>query len=100
MILSKDGVLSNPLPIPESQDVNFCPFPTTLKEVERTTILSALEERGWVVGGSEGAAAKLGLKRTTLIHKMRKLGIRRAEIQNANDASVKPPIEEEAANLP
>jgi transcriptional regulator with GAF, ATPase, and Fis domain len=75
VILSKDGVLSNPLPIPESQDVNFCPFPTTLKEVERTTILSALEERGWVVGGSEGAAAKLGLKRTTLIYKMARFGI-------------------------
>jgi hypothetical protein len=29
---------------------------TTLKEIERTTILSALEDRGWVVGGSEGAA--------------------------------------------
>jgi hypothetical protein len=53
-----------------------------------------------VVGGPKGAAAKLGLKRTTLIHKMRKLGIRRAEIQNANDASVKLPIEEEEANLP
>jgi transcriptional regulator with GAF, ATPase, and Fis domain len=75
VILSKDGVLSNPLPTPESQAVNFCPFPTTLKEMERNTILSALEERGWVVGGSEGAAAKLGLPRTTLLYKMERFGI-------------------------
>jgi formate hydrogenlyase transcriptional activator len=75
VILSKDGVLSNPLPMPEFQAVNVCPFPATLKDVERTTILSALEERGWVVGGSEGAAAKLGLQRTTLIYKMKRFGI-------------------------
>jgi formate hydrogenlyase transcriptional activator len=75
VILSRDGVLPNPLPMPESQSVNSYQFPTTLKEIERTTILSALEERGWVVGGSEGAAAKLGLKRTTLICKMARFGI-------------------------
>jgi transcriptional regulator with GAF, ATPase, and Fis domain len=75
VILSKDGVFSNTLPMPESQSVDVCPFPTTLKEVERTTILSALEDRAWVVGGSKGAAAKLGLKRTTLIYRMRQHGI-------------------------
>jgi formate hydrogenlyase transcriptional activator len=75
VILSKDGILCNPLPKPESQSVNSFPFPTTLKEIERTTILSALEDRGWVVGGSDGAAAKLGLPRTTLIYKMERFGI-------------------------
>ena len=75
VILSRDGVLSNPLPMPESQSVNSYPFPNTLKEIERTTILSALEDRGWVVGGSEGAAAKLGVPRTTLIYKMERFGI-------------------------
>jgi formate hydrogenlyase transcriptional activator len=75
VILSKDGVFSNSLPMPESQSVDVCPFPTTLKEVERTTILNALEDRAWVVGGSKGAAAKLGLKRTTLIYRMRQHGI-------------------------
>jgi transcriptional regulator with GAF, ATPase, and Fis domain len=86
VILSKDGVLPNPLPMPESQAVNvwsFPTFPTTLKEVERTTILSALEERGWVVGGSEGAAAKLGLQRTTLIYKMKRFGICRPVVSEA-----------------
>jgi formate hydrogenlyase transcriptional activator len=75
VILSKDGVLPNPLPIPAAQNVTFYPSPTTLKEVERIAILRALEDRGWVVCGSEGAAAKLGLKRTTLIYKMARFGI-------------------------
>jgi len=83
VILSKDGVLSNPLPIPESQAVNAWPSPITLKEVERTTILRALEDRGWVVGGSEGAAAKLGVARTTLISMMERFGICRPVTSNA-----------------
>jgi formate hydrogenlyase transcriptional activator len=39
--------------------------------------METLEAVGWVVGGAAGAAAKLGLKRTTLIHKMKKHGISR-----------------------
>jgi formate hydrogenlyase transcriptional activator len=83
VILSKDGVLPNPLPILEAQDVTFSPFPTTLQEIERTTILRALEDRGWVVGGSEGAAAKLGLKRTTLISMIKRFGICRPVTSDA-----------------
>jgi transcriptional regulator with GAF, ATPase, and Fis domain len=44
-------------------------------------ILQTLEEVRWIIGGPRGAAAKLGLKRTTLIHKMRKLGITRPSLQ-------------------
>jgi len=40
-------------------------------------ILRALQAVGWMVGGPSGAAARLGLKRTTLIAKMKKLGISR-----------------------
>jgi hypothetical protein len=40
-------------------------------------ILETLEQVGWVVGGPRGAAAKLGLKRTTLLAKMRRMGISR-----------------------
>jgi formate hydrogenlyase transcriptional activator len=83
MILSRDGVLPNPLPMPEAQDGTFFPSPTTLKEVERTTILRALEDHGWVVGGSEGAAAKLGLPRTTLISMMDRFGICRPVMSEA-----------------
>ena len=45
---------------------------TGLEEVERDHILSALEASGWVVGGRNGAAERLGMKRTSLIYKMRK----------------------------
>jgi formate hydrogenlyase transcriptional activator len=49
----------------------------TLKDVEREHILRALTESNWVVGGPNGAATRLGLNRTTLNHRMRKLGITR-----------------------
>jgi len=49
----------------------------TLRDMERETIVRALRESGGVVGGPSGAAARLGLKRTTLQSMMQKLGIRR-----------------------
>ena len=52
--------------------------PTTLQEAEREHILRALRECNWVVGGQAGAAARLGLKRTTLQSRMQKLGIKEA----------------------
>jgi transcriptional regulator with GAF, ATPase, and Fis domain len=48
---------------------------------ERALILQTLQAVGWVVGGGKGAAARLGLKRTTLISRMSKLGISRAALQ-------------------
>lgn len=50
----------------------------TLAETEYEHILATLKESGWVVGGARGAARKLGLKRTTLMGKMRRLGITRS----------------------
>ncbi len=50
---------------------------TTLEDAERDHILKTLRETHWVIGGSSGAAAKLGMKRTTLQSKMQKLGISR-----------------------
>jgi formate hydrogenlyase transcriptional activator len=49
--------------------------PVTLEEAERSHILRALLQTEGVVGGPNGAAARLGLPRTTLIAKMRRLGI-------------------------
>lgn len=49
----------------------------TMAEIERDAILHALRESNWVVGGPHGAAAKLGLKRTTLATRMERLGIAR-----------------------
>jgi formate hydrogenlyase transcriptional activator len=51
--------------------------PVTLEEAEREHILHALRETQWVLGGSTGAANRLGMPRTTLIYKMRRLGIAR-----------------------
>lgn len=52
---------------------------TGLEEAERNHILRALQEAKWVVGGAAGAAARLGVKRTTLQSKMQKFGITRPE---------------------
>ena len=51
----------------------------TLADAEREHILGALRETGWVLGGPKGAAARLGMKRSTLQWKMKKLGISRPE---------------------
>jgi transcriptional regulator with GAF, ATPase, and Fis domain len=75
VILSCDGVLPNPLPSNHQETVTVVSNSTTLKDVGRALILQALETAGWMIGGPEGAAIKLGLKRTTLIYKMKKLGI-------------------------
>jgi len=85
VILSDDGVLPNPLPTIAMEDAIISPSSTTLRESERTLILHALEEVGWVIGGPKGAAAKLGLARTTLIHKMQRLGISRPPLQSWRD---------------
>lgn len=53
--------------------------PVTLADAERDHILNALENSKWVVGGASGAAARLGMKRTTLISKMRKVGLSRPD---------------------
>jgi formate hydrogenlyase transcriptional activator len=57
------------------------PTPTTavvtLADAEREHTLGVLRETGWVVGGPKGAAARLGMKRSTLQKKMKKLGITR-----------------------
>jgi formate hydrogenlyase transcriptional activator len=49
----------------------------TLEDVERKHILVVLKETNWVLGGLNGAAARLGMKRSTLQFRMRKLGIAR-----------------------
>ena len=64
--------------------------PATLAEAETNHILEAIRETNWVIGGPRGAAKKLGLKRTTLIGKMRRLGLSRttqARVQFASSAT-------------
>jgi formate hydrogenlyase transcriptional activator len=87
VILSNDGVLPNPLPTAETEQRAAISLgaATTLRDSERTLILRTLETVGWIIGGPKGAAAKLGLKRTTLIHKMQKLGIFRPGLQSSEN---------------
>ena len=104
VILSENGVLGDPLP-PLDGDVRGAKSTTmdvaallfardgTLRDSQRALILRTLHASGWVLAGPRGAAARLGLKRTTLISKMRKLGISRPVRQldtnglNANSES-------------
>ena len=69
VILSQDGMLHNPL---HNQRTG-----SARDDSDPALILETLEEAGWVVGGPRGAAAKLGLKRTTLLARMKRLGISR-----------------------
>jgi DNA-binding NtrC family response regulator len=78
VILSNEGVLPNPLPSNRLETVTVMSKSAALKEVDRALILQTLEASGWVIGGPEGAAARLGLKRTTLLYKMKTLGIFRS----------------------
>jgi transcriptional regulator with GAF, ATPase, and Fis domain len=68
----------------------------TLEDSANALILEALEQAGWIVGGPRGAAAKLGLKRTTLLAKMRRLGISRPIDQEATSV---PEVEQEDAQI-
>ena len=92
VILSRDDVLPNPLHkrrtggMPPTQN-RFPASPSwmTSEDSDRALIVETLEQAGWVVGGLRGAAAKLGLKRTTLLAKMRRLGISRPISQEGTD---------------
>src|SRR5580700_1774285 len=59
----------------------------TLEDANRAHIKATLDETNWVVGGPNGAAARLGLHRTTLIHRMRILGISRAAVERGVEQS-------------
>jgi formate hydrogenlyase transcriptional activator len=79
VILTPDTVLR--LPPAEWQHNRSSPdIPTssrTLAEVEREHILQALQETNGMIGGPQGAAARLGLRHTTLLYRMEKFGIPR-----------------------
>ena len=105
VIRSDDGVLPNPLPplssppesVASSNEPSIRDGPSTLaphgnlaafpqgsfRDSQRALILQALQATKWVIGGTRGAAARLGLKRTTLLTKMRKFGISRPEPPDA-----------------
>ena len=83
VILSRGPVLHVPLAeieeMEEEEDDAEAAGNPTLQAAEREHILRALREAKGMVGGASGAAARLGLKRTTLNSKIKKLGIERSE---------------------
>jgi formate hydrogenlyase transcriptional activator len=89
VILSSGTVLTIPRsefhsPVPQTS------APVTLEDAERDHILRALEQTGWVIGGAGGAAARLGLKRTSLVSTMRRLGIVRPKPHGGVNRDIRP----------
>jgi formate hydrogenlyase transcriptional activator len=91
VIRSNDGVLPNPLPVFDQRAESPLKARVqtytsrTLCDSTRSAILGALQDSGWVIGGPDGAATRLGLPRTSLISKMRKLGITRPKSASLNN---------------
>jgi formate hydrogenlyase transcriptional activator len=93
-VIERGVILSHgsTLTIPRSEFESPAPpgaAPVTLEDAERDHILRALEQTGWVIGGSGGAAARLGLKRTSLVSTMRRLGIVRPKPQSGANRDVR-----------
>ena len=75
VILTRGAALQ--IPSAELRSAPDAASPVTLEEAERDHIRRVLDQSNWVVGGRNGAAARLGMKRTTLQSKMKKLGLAR-----------------------
>ena len=78
VILSPGAVLRPPLQELKKSPLTGLPEAITLEEAERDHICKTLQSTRWVVAGPDGAAARLGIKRSTLYFRMQKLGISRS----------------------
>jgi formate hydrogenlyase transcriptional activator len=83
VILSPHSVLRAPISELESYSPQRAtePLRADLAQVERDQIVRALEASGWVIGGRSGAAERLGMKRTSLVYRMKKLKIKREHVE-------------------
>jgi formate hydrogenlyase transcriptional activator len=105
VILSTDQVLSGSLPEltrtrPDGSPWSETSKPVTLENAQRSHILKTLYQTKGRIGGRDGAAARLGLPRTTLIHRMKRLGITVASVAISESIPRMPPpsgISQEAA---
>jgi formate hydrogenlyase transcriptional activator len=75
VLFSPGSVLRLPLDLKQTVKHSSESAARTLADADREHILETLEQTNWLIGGQDGAANRLGLPRTTLIYKMRKLGI-------------------------
>ena len=86
MILSPGTTLELENAVPDYHSSKHASSPTyrkqseSLEEFERAHIIKVLEECNWKIRGEDGAAERLGLKRTTLQSRMKKLGIQRPSV--------------------
>jgi formate hydrogenlyase transcriptional activator len=76
VLFSPGSVLRLPLGLKQTVTQRSEGGARTLADADREHILETLEQANWLVGGTDGAAHRLGLPRTTLVYKMRKLGIK------------------------
>jgi formate hydrogenlyase transcriptional activator len=83
VILSPGRTLCAPLKDLKPTTISLAGIPVTLEDAQRAHICKTLEQTKWIVGGSRGAAVRLGIKRSTLYFRMRKLGISRTAQQCA-----------------
>jgi formate hydrogenlyase transcriptional activator len=75
VLFSPGSVLRLPLDLRQTLKQSAQSDPRTLADADREHIVDTLRQTNWLIGGQDGAANRLGLPRTTLIYKMRKLGI-------------------------
>ena len=83
VLFSPGAVLRLPLNLKQTVKQNSESASRTLADADREHILETLKQANWLIGGQDGAANRLGLPRTTLIYKMRKLGIETRRSQRA-----------------
>jgi formate hydrogenlyase transcriptional activator len=99
VVLSPDSVLR--LPLMDMKQMTRQPSAAasrTLAEAEREHILNVLKQTDGLIGGHRGAAARLGLPRTTLVYKMRKLGIEARRAHRPRSAQHDAPLFASAAS--
>ena len=83
VLFSPGSVLRLPLDLKQTVSQRSESVSRTLADADREHILETLNQTDWLIGGQEGAANRLGLPRTTLIYKMRKLGIETRRVSRA-----------------
>ncbi len=95
VILTSGNVLHPPLAGLKRAAEAESPGAVTLQDAERDHILKTLEQTRWVVAGPNGAAARLGIKRSTLYFRMHKLGISRPSVNfgSVQQTRQTPPVE-------
>jgi len=81
VIGSDNGVLPNPLSTSQANTMSPIHLRSALRDREAGLILETLQATGGIMGGPQGAAIRLGLKRTTLISRMKRLGIFRPRLR-------------------